>query len=103
MKKTATSFQRSRARTAALSVPDPEACTADPHLHRRLRDTQRQVCISLLWGHCSFLLGPVVHEVSFEPSKYLWQVRGLILKFCPSYHLAGASPLVRQIRFLKFE
>ena len=32
--------------------------TTDPHLQQRLLDTHRQVWISLLWGHCSFLLGP---------------------------------------------
>src|SRR5574337_886442 len=41
------------------SVPPalPRA-TTDPHLHWRLLDTHRQVWVSLLWGHCSFLLGP---------------------------------------------
>ena len=32
--------------------------TANPHLHQRLLDTHGQVWVSLLWGHCSFLLGP---------------------------------------------
>ena len=27
--------------------------------------------VSLLWGHCSFLLGPGVHKVLFGPSKSL--------------------------------
>ena len=35
-----------------------QQATADPHLHQRLLDTHRQVWVSLLWGHCSFLLGP---------------------------------------------
>ena len=29
---------------------------ADPHLHRRLPHSHGQVWLSLLWGHCSFLL-----------------------------------------------
>ena len=41
------------------SVPPAlQQATTDPHLHRRLLDTHRQVWVSLLWGHCSFLLGP---------------------------------------------
>ena len=46
--------------------------TTDPHLHRRLLDTQGQVWVSLLWGHLSFLLGPSVHKVLFVPSKSLF-------------------------------
>ena len=34
--------------------------------------TLRQVWVSLLWGHCSFLLGPGVHKVLFVPSKSLF-------------------------------
>ena len=34
----------------------PWHATVDPRLHRRLPDTHRQVWLSLLWGHCSFLL-----------------------------------------------
>ena len=35
-------------------------------------DTHRQVWVSLLWGHYSFLLGPGVHKVLFVPSKSLF-------------------------------
>ena len=38
----------------------------------RLLDTQRQVWLSLLWGHCSFLLAPGMHKVLFVPSKSLF-------------------------------
>ena len=38
--------------------PSLQQATTDPRLHRRLPDTHRQVRDSLLWGHCSFLLGP---------------------------------------------
>ena len=54
----ATSFKRSHVYTATLSAPRPAAGHADPRLCRRLLDTYGQVWISLLWGHCSFLLGP---------------------------------------------
>ena len=33
--------------------------------------TYREVWVSLLWGHCSFLLGPGVHKVLFVPCKSL--------------------------------
>ena len=40
------------------SPPTLQQATANPRLRRRLLDTHRQVRDSLLWGHCSFLLGP---------------------------------------------
>ena len=55
------------------SVPlTPQQATVNPHLHWRLLDTHRQVWLSLLWGHCSFLLGPSGHKVLFLPSKSLF-------------------------------
>ena len=51
--------------------PNPEQVTADPHLCQRLLDTHRQVWVSLLWGHFSFLLGPDAYKVLFVPSKSL--------------------------------
>jgi len=60
-----------------------QQANADPHLHWRLLDTHSQVWVSLLWGHCSFLLGPGVHKVLFVPSKTVspvlckfWQLYG---------------------------
>ena len=35
-------------------------------------DTHGQFQVSLLWGHCSFLLDPGVHKVLFVPSKSLF-------------------------------
>ena len=32
----------------------PQQISADPYLHRRHLNTQRQVWLSLLWSHCSF-------------------------------------------------
>ena len=72
MKIMETSFKRSGACTAALSAPDPAAGPAGPRLCWSLLDTPRQVWVSLLWGLCSFLLGPGVHQVLFVPSKNLF-------------------------------
>ena len=58
MKIMVTSFKRSHAHTSSLSAPNPTAGHTDPCLCWRLLDTHRQVWVSLLWGHCSFLLGP---------------------------------------------
>ena len=58
MKIMVTSLKRSHACTATLSGPSLQQTTTNQHLHRRLLDTHRQVRDSLLWGHCSFLLGP---------------------------------------------
>ena len=58
--------------TTALSAPNPAAATTDPRLCWRLLDTHRQVWVSLLWGHCSFLLDPGAHNILFVPSKSLF-------------------------------
>ena len=39
-------------------LPTLQQATTDPHLPWRLLDTYGEVWDSLLWGHCSFLLGP---------------------------------------------
>ena len=52
--------------------PTLKQATTNPVLHQRLLDTQGQVWVSLLWGHCFFLLGPDVHKVLFVPSKSLF-------------------------------
>ena len=72
MKIMATSFKRSHAGTATLSAPNPAAGHHRPTPPLRLLDTHGQVWVSLLWGHCSFLLGPGVHKVLFVPSKSLF-------------------------------
>ena len=46
-----------------------QQATTDPRLCQRLLDTHGQVWVSLLWGHCSFLLGLSVLKVLFVPSK----------------------------------
>ena len=40
--------------------------------HPQTPEHSQQVWLSLLWGHCSFLLDPDVHEVLFVPSKTLF-------------------------------
>ena len=71
METLATSFKRSHA-LSRLVLPTLHQATADPCLHQRLLDTHGQVWVSLLWGHCSFFLGPGVHKVLFVPSKSLF-------------------------------
>ena len=63
--------------------PTLQQATTNPHLHWRLLDTPRQVWVSLLWGHCSFLLGPGAHKILFCPSRFyflvlctFWQLYG---------------------------
>ena len=59
--------------TLPHSVPPIlQQVTADPCLCWRLLENHRQVWVSLLWGHCSFLLGSGVHKVLFVPSKSLF-------------------------------
>ena len=53
-----------------LSVPTSLAAgPRRPRLCQRLLHTHRRVWVSLLWGHCSFLLGHGAHKVVFVPSK----------------------------------
>ena len=61
-----TSCNRSCECTAVLSAPHPAEGSCG------LLETHRQVWVSLLWGHYSFLLGPGVHMVLFVPSKSLF-------------------------------
>ena len=72
MKIMPTSFKRSHARTAILTAPTLKQATADPHLCQSLLGTHRQVWVSLLWGHCFFILGPGAHKVLFVAPKSLF-------------------------------
>ena len=60
------------AHTAALSAPDPAAGHRWPTPPLETPGHSGQVWVSLLWGHCSFLLGPGAHQVLFVPSKSLF-------------------------------
>ena len=56
--------------TLLQSVPPTlQQATASPQLCQRLLDNHGQVWVSLLWGHCFFLLGPGAHRVLFVPSQ----------------------------------
>ena len=55
-----------------VSAPDPAAGHLRPHLCWRLLNTHSQVLVSLLWGHCSFVLGPNVNKVVSVSSNSLF-------------------------------
>ena len=52
--------------------PTLQQATSNPRLHQRLLNTHGQVWVNLLWGHCSFLLGPSADKALFVPSKSLF-------------------------------
>ena len=52
--------------------PTLQQTTANPRLCRRHLDTHGHVWVSLLWGHCSFLLDPGAHKVLFVLSMSLF-------------------------------
>ena len=49
----------------------PKQATVNPHPYWRFLNTHRQVWLSLLWGHSSFLLDPGAHKVLSVSSKSL--------------------------------
>ena len=87
--------------TLLYSVPlTLQQVPVNPYLHLRLLDTPRQVWVSHLWGHCSFLLGPGAHKVVFVPSESLFPqswVSSVIRSHWPpkSNSLGILSPFVR--------
>ena len=68
----ATSFERSHAVTAVLSAPDPAAGHCQHTPPPEAPGHSGQVWVSLLCGHCSFLLGPGVLKILYLPSKGLF-------------------------------
>ena len=84
MKIMGTSFKRSHAHNATLSASDP---AAGYHWPKPLPETPEhsQASLGLLWGHCSFLLGPGAYKVLFVPSKGLF----------PQSFLSSFSSMVR--------
>ena len=52
--------------------PTLQQATTDPCRCWRLLDTHGQVWVSLLWGHCSFLMGHDAHKILLVPSKSLF-------------------------------
>ena len=72
MEITGTSFKSPMHPRLHSVPPTLQQTTADVRLCQRLLDTHGQVWVSLLWDHCSFLLGPGVGNVLFVPSKSLF-------------------------------
>ena len=64
-----------------------QQATTGAHFCQRLLNTRRKVWVSLLWGHCSLLLGPGAHKLfvcAFQESVSLvlckfWQLYGEIM------------------------
>ena len=72
----AASFRRSH--DALLhSVPPPCSPPPPPTPPQRPLGTPGQVWVSLLWGHCSSLLGPGAHKALFVPFKSLFPQSGV--------------------------
>ena len=67
-----TSCKRTYASTVVFSAPDPIAGHCQPTPPPETPGHSQISRLSLLWGHCSFLLGPGVHQVLFVPSKSLF-------------------------------
>ena len=63
------SFKGPQACTSGLSAPDPEAGHHHPTLPHTILDTHEQVWVSLMFGHCFFLLCPGVHKVLLPPKS----------------------------------
>ena len=81
MKTVVASFKRPQ---DALLHSVPRPCSRPPPTHAcpGLLDTHGQVWVSLLWGHCSFLLGPGA-QGSVVPSKSLFP------RLCKFWRLYG--------------
>ena len=69
----------------ASQSPQQASATVNPCLHRRASNISRWVWLSVLWGHCSFPLGPGVHKTQCQD----WSL-------CKSY---GQVPLACKVRF----
>ena len=83
MKIMVTSLKKSHEVLPHSALPTLQQATADPRLYRRLLDTHRQIRGSLLWGHCSFLLGPGAHKVLLCPPRVYFSV------LCKFWQLCG--------------
>ena len=70
--------------------------TVNPGLCGKPLNTHRQAWLSLLWGHCSFSLGPGTHKVLLVPSKslcFLQSSGSSVIKFCcPSKSVSLGIP-----------
>ena len=69
-----TSFKRFHAVLLQSMPPTLQQAATDPRLRWRLLDPPGQVWVSLLWGHCSFLLGPGAHRFLLCPPRFYFPV-----------------------------
>ena len=74
--------------------PTLQQTTTNPRLCWIHLDTHGHVWVSLLWGHCSFLLGPGAHKILFVLSKSL---------FPQSYVSSGGSMVGLMVTYSKSE
>ena len=79
MKIISTSFKNPMHPLLYSVPPTLQQATIDPRLCQRLLGTHGQVWVSLLWGHCCFLLDSDEHKVLIVPSKSLFPQS---CKFC---------------------
>ena len=80
----------------------PQPCSRPLPTHASVGDSctfPGQVWVSLLWGHCSFLLGPGTHQVLFVLSKNLFPQScvGSVIKSHFKVKLPGGSQSLCQI------
>ena len=72
MKIMAISFKRFHACNSTLTAPNPATGHHQPTPPLETPGHSQASLGRLLWGHCSFLLGPGAHKVLFVPSKCLF-------------------------------
>ena len=72
MKIMVTSFKRPHAHTVLLSALDPAAGLHQPMSPLEIAGHNKQVWVSLFWGHCFFLLGSGAQKFLFVHSKSLF-------------------------------
>ena len=80
-------------RTDVFSVLHPTAGHCRPTPPPRLLDSHRQVWFSLLWGHCSFLLGP-----GAQGSVCVLQEQQVVTVWCWSWQVAKRRYPMSRVR-----
>ena len=99
LQKEVLSASRTQAGPQSLVIHYPWTCSrpVNSRLHWRLLDTHRQIWLSLLLGHCSFLLGPGTHKVFLCPqnsvSPVLWKFWNQIPLAFKVKFSGGSQPL----------
>ena len=94
----ATSFKSSHACTAALSAPSPAAGHRRPTPPLETLDTHGQAWLSLLCGHCSFLMGPGVSGEGWcraEEPKPRGSLQGLLAFLAYQRYKAGVDEFIQ--------